>query len=122
MIYALCKKLWQHNFTIAIVVELLINGLCSEEFNEKFQAYFNKPPVLPCMGLQCMLHSFIEVSCEVADLKDPPETGLKIAFTTLRAAYSFEDIRHNYQILLKKKEKESCASPTINFVAVAAML
>ena len=43
MIYALCEKLWQHNFTIAIVVKLLINGLCWEKFNEKllFKSAFN---------------------------------------------------------------------------------
>ena len=32
--YALCVKLWQHNFTIVIVEKLLINGLCWEKFNE----------------------------------------------------------------------------------------
>ena len=28
MKYALCVKLWQHNFTIVIVVKFLINGHC----------------------------------------------------------------------------------------------
>ena len=42
MIYALCEKLWQHNFTIAIVVKLLINGLCSEEFNAKCKIFKNQ--------------------------------------------------------------------------------
>ena len=41
MIYALCEKLWQRNFTIAIVVKLLINGLCLEEFNEKCEIFIN---------------------------------------------------------------------------------
>ena len=35
MKYALCVKLWQHNFTIVIVVKLLIKGLCWEKFDEK---------------------------------------------------------------------------------------
>ena len=42
MIYALCEKLWQHNFTIAIVVKLLINGLCLEEFNVKCKIFKNQ--------------------------------------------------------------------------------
>ena len=41
MKYAFCVKLWQHNFTIAIVVKLLIKGLCSEEFNEKCKIFKN---------------------------------------------------------------------------------
>ena len=36
MKYALCVKLWQHDFTIVIVVKLLINGLCWDKFNEKW--------------------------------------------------------------------------------------
>ena len=35
MKYALCLKLRQHNFTIVIVVKLLINGLCWKKSNEK---------------------------------------------------------------------------------------
>ena len=30
MKFAICVKLWQHNFTIATVVKLLTKGLCSE--------------------------------------------------------------------------------------------
>ena len=41
MIYALCEKLWQHNFTIAVVVKLLINDLCWEKFNEKCKFFKN---------------------------------------------------------------------------------
>ena len=41
MICALCEKLWQHNFAIAIVVKLPINGLSLEEFNEKFKIFKN---------------------------------------------------------------------------------
>ena len=33
MKYALFVKLWKQDFTIAIVVKLIIKGLCSEEFN-----------------------------------------------------------------------------------------
>jgi hypothetical protein len=36
MKYAFCVKVWQHNFTIVIVVKLLINGLCLEKFNVKW--------------------------------------------------------------------------------------
>ena len=51
MKYALCVKLWQQNFTIVIVVKLLINELCWEKFDEKckmfqkltfLENYFNK--------------------------------------------------------------------------------
>jgi hypothetical protein len=51
MIFALCETLWQHNFTIAIVVKLLINGLCSEEFNEKCKI-FKKDVESPDAGLR----------------------------------------------------------------------
>ena len=41
MKYALCVKLWQHNFTIVIVVKLLIKGLCWEKFDEKCKIFKN---------------------------------------------------------------------------------
>ena len=44
MIYALCEKLWQHDFTIVIEVKLLINGLCWEKFNENVN--FSKSNIL----------------------------------------------------------------------------
>ena len=34
MKYALSVKLWQHDFTIVLVVKLLINCLCWEKFNK----------------------------------------------------------------------------------------
>ena len=69
-----------------------------------------------------MRHSLVEVSCEGAD---PKVTGKFInCVTALRAAYSFENIRHNKKFVLKigKRKKESCALPIRNFVAVAATL
>ena len=41
MKYALFVKLWQHNFTIVIVVKLQINDLCWEKFNEKCKIFKN---------------------------------------------------------------------------------
>mgnify|MGYP006903915766 CR=1 FL=1 len=70
-----------------------------------------------------MLHSFIEVSCEGADLKDPPEARPEIASLLLKLhkALKKSDIT-KYCFENRKKKKESCVSPIRNFVAVAAML
>ena len=73
-----------------------------------------------------MLHSFVEVSCEGADLKDLPETGLKIASLLLELHIALKTSvipKFCFEIENRKKEeKKSCVSLIRNFVAVAAML
>ena len=62
----------------------------------------------------------VEVSCEGADFKDPPEAGLEIAslLLELHKALKTSDIPK----FCFENKKKSCVSPIRNFVAVAAML
>ena len=66
-------------------------------------------------------HTMVDVSCEGADLKDPPEAGLASLLLEVHKALKTSYIP-KYCFENRKKKKESCVSPIRNFVAVAAML